>query len=74
MVWIWPCFATAFFDGCRMSIKIRELNDAEIGAVAGGNWYATAAKGAAEEMGPHDDGKLPTLPCDSWDLICRIFT
>ena len=57
-----------------MITAIRELNDAELGAVAGGDWYRSGAKAVEAVMGPHDDGKLPTLPCDSWDLICRIFT
>ena len=39
------------------------LNAAIAGAIAGG----------AMGVGPHDDGVLPTLPCDPVDILCRIF-
>jgi hypothetical protein len=58
---------------------IRELKDAELGAVTGGAggfeaFVAGALAGAGMGAGPHDDGKLPTLPCDSFDIICRILS
>jgi len=59
---------------------IRGLNDAELDTVSGGVGTsgfmkavaAAALAGAGMPAGPHDDGVLPTLPCDSFDIICRI--
>jgi bacteriocin-like protein len=56
--------------------RTRELNDAELAAVSGGMnaFMAGAVAGAAKGVGPGDDGKLPTLPCDAFDIICRILS
>jgi hypothetical protein len=53
--------------------SVRDLTDAEINMVSGGLGETPEQKAAQAARAPHDDGKLPTLPCDSWDLICRIF-
>ena len=45
------------------------LADSELDAVSGG-FYAVEHVA----IGPRDDGKLPTLPCDSFDIICRILS
>ena len=45
------------------------LADSELDAVTGG-FYAVEHVA----IGPRDDGKLPTLPCDSFDIICRILS
>jgi hypothetical protein len=57
---------------------IGELNDAELDAVSGGASalinaaVAGLLAGAGKGAGPYDDGQLPKLPCDSFDIICRI--
>ena len=55
---------------------IHELTDSDLAAVSGGALNAAMAgalAGAAKGAGPRDDGVLPTLPCDSVDILCRIF-
>ena len=47
----------------------RALADSELDAVTGA-FYAVEHVA----IGPRDDGKLPTLPCDSFDIICRILS
>jgi hypothetical protein len=39
------------------------LNDAVAGAIKGAIWGGVSA---------NDDGVRPTLPCDSFDIICRM--
>ena len=54
---------------------IHELNDAALDAVSGGvnEMLRAVLRGvAAATGGPRDDGVLPTLPCDSFDIICRM--
>ena len=52
------------------------LSDAELDFVAGGenNNSFVGVKASATVGGGDDGGKLPTLPCDSVDIICRILS
>jgi hypothetical protein len=50
-------------------LENRALADSELDAVTGA-FYAVEHVA----IGPRDDGKLPTLPCDSFDIICRILS
>jgi hypothetical protein len=55
---------------------VHELTDVDLDAVNGGVLSAAMAgaiAGAAKGAGPRDDGVLPTLPCDSVDILCRMF-
>jgi hypothetical protein len=52
-----------------MTTATDELRDDELDAVSGA-FYAVEHVA----IGPRDDGKLPTLPCDSFDIICRILS
>jgi hypothetical protein len=64
-------------DGEAIMNTERELTINELDAVSGGLLNAAIAgaiAGAAKGLGPHDDGVLPTLPCDSFDIICRILS
>jgi hypothetical protein len=50
----------------------RELTDAEVDTVSGGLGESPEQKAAQAARAPHDDGKLPTLPCDWVDILCRL--
>ena len=57
-----------FEQSPRSTITVRSL-DSELDAVTGG-FYAVEHVA----IGPRDDGKLPTLPCDFLNIICRILS
>lgn len=57
---------------------IHELSDIDLDAVSGGlvnDAVSGAIKGAIwGGVSARDDGVRPTLPCDSVDILCRIFS
>jgi hypothetical protein len=58
--------------------ECRELSDAELGAVSGGtsNFMKGLAAEALTLAGASNPPSPPppTLPCDSFDIICRILS
>ena len=54
-----------------------ELTLEQLDTVTGGENAAVAGAmvgGSMMGVVPHDIWELPTLPCDSFDILCRIFS
>jgi hypothetical protein len=59
----------------KSNAAIHELNDVALDAISGG--ATDVMRGVARAVhnatgGPYDDGNLPSLPCWSLDILCRL--